>query len=52
MSADLDFDQYQKFDQCWQQETDQIARMASNEGDGRFYYSGMAQAVLLPGWKR
>ena len=29
--------------------------MAGDEGDGRFYYSGMAQAVLLdrfaPGWK-
>jgi hypothetical protein len=29
--------------------------MAGNEGDGRFYYSGMTQAFLLdqlaPGWK-
>ena len=29
--------------------------MANDEGDGRFYYSGMAQAFLLdrllPGWK-
>jgi hypothetical protein len=29
--------------------------MAGDEGDGRFYYSGFAQAVLLdrlaPGWK-
>jgi hypothetical protein len=29
--------------------------MAGDEGDGRFYYSGMAQAFLLdqlmPGWK-
>jgi len=29
--------------------------MAADWGDGRFYYSGMAQAVLLdrlmPGWK-
>ena len=29
--------------------------MASAEGDGRFYYSGFAQAALLdrllPGWK-
>jgi hypothetical protein len=29
--------------------------MAGNDGDGRFYYSGLAQAVLLdhllPGWK-
>jgi hypothetical protein len=30
--------------------------MSDDEGDGRFYYSGMAQAVLLdqtsPGWKQ
>jgi hypothetical protein len=33
-----------------------MARMAGDEGDGRFYYSGMAQAYLLdrlsPGWKK
>lgn len=55
MDADPEFDRYQKFEQRWQQETDQIARMAGNEGDGRFYYSGMAQAALLdrllPDWK-
>jgi len=51
----LDFSAYQKFDRFWKQELDQISRMASDEGDGRFYYSGMAQAFLLdeldPGWK-
>lgn len=55
MSADPEFDQYEKFEQRWQQETAQIGRMAHNEGDGRFYYSGMAQAMLLdwllPDWK-
>lgn len=55
MDADPEFDHYQKFEQRWQQETDQITRMAGNEGDGRFYYSGMAQAALLdrllPDWK-
>ncbi len=39
----------------WNREVDQIRRMAGDEGDGRFYYSGMAQAVLLdrfaPGWQ-
>jgi len=34
---------------------DQISRMADDEGDDRFYYSGMAQAYLLdklnPSWK-
>lgn len=55
MADDPEFDDYQKFEQRWQQEVEQIARMASNDGDGRFYYSGMAQATLLdrlmPGWK-
>ena len=31
----------------WSRELDQISRMAEDEGDGRFYYSGMAQAYLL-----
>jgi hypothetical protein len=55
MAADPEFDAYEKFEQRWRQETDQMTRMAGNDGDGRFYYSGMAQAVLLdrlsPGWK-
>lgn len=55
MSGDPEFDNYQQFEQRWRQETDQITRMAGNDGDGRFYYSGMAQAALLdrllPGWK-
>ncbi len=50
-----DFNAYQGFPQRLAQELDQIPRMASAEGDGRFYYSGFAQAAmldrLLPGWK-
>ena len=50
-----DFDAYQGFPQRLAQEIDQIVRMASDEGDGRFYYTGFAQAALLerllPGWK-
>ena len=50
-----DFGDYTGFDRRWSQEVDQISRMATDEGDGRFYYSGMAQAVLLdrllPDWK-
>jgi len=50
-----DFNAYQGFPQRLAQEIDQIPRMASDEGDGRFYYSGFAQAAmldrLLPGWK-
>jgi hypothetical protein len=52
---DPDFDGYANFDKRWAQEIDQIGRMADDHGDGRFYYSGMAQAVLLdrllPDWK-
>ena len=55
LSDDPDFSGYSTFERRWSQEIDQMARMADDEGDGRFYYSGMAQAVLLdrlmPGWK-
>ena len=55
MAADPEFDGYETFEQRWGQEVAQIGRMASNDGGGRFYYSGMAQAVLLdrllPDWK-
>ena len=51
---DPKFNRYTSFDQRWQQEVDQIGRSAG-AGDGRFYYTGMAQAVLLdrllPDWK-
>jgi hypothetical protein len=49
------FENYGGFEQRWSRELDQISRMAGDEGDGRFYYTGVAQAVLLdrllPGWK-
>lgn len=52
---DPDFEAYATFDRRWAQEIDQMGRMAKDEGDGRFYYSGMAQAALLdrllPDWK-
>jgi hypothetical protein len=52
---DPDFSDYTGYNTRWTQEVDQIGRMAADWGDGRFYYSGMAQAVLLdrlmPGWK-
>jgi len=51
-----DFDHYAGFDTRWSQEVGQISRMAGNQGDGRFYYTGMAQAYLLdrlmPDWKQ
>ncbi len=55
MQSDRKFKGYQTFDTRWIRELDQITRMASDEGDGRFYYTGMAQAYLLdqlhPSWK-
>ena len=34
-------------DLAWMQEIDQIGRMVDDEGDGGFFYSGLAQAVIL-----
>jgi hypothetical protein len=55
LADDPEFDAYQNFANHWRQEIAQMKRMASDDGDGRFYYSGMAQAFildqLLPGWK-
>lgn len=49
------FDQYRNFERRWTNELAQFPMMADDEGDGRFYYSGMAQAYLLdrlsPDWK-
>jgi hypothetical protein len=55
ISQDAEFHQYRGAQQKWDQEIAQIRRVASADSDGRFYYSGFAQAVLLdrlmPGWK-
>ncbi len=55
LSSDPSFKSYQTFDRFYQQQIEQTGRMANDEGDGRFYYSGMCQAILLdrfnPGWK-
>jgi len=53
--ADPDFKEYTTREQFWSREIDEVRRTAGREGEIRFYYSGMAQAVLLdrlmPGWK-
>jgi hypothetical protein len=55
LQADPGFHRYAQFDAQWNQQIDQIRRMAGSEGDMRFYYSGLAQATLLdrlaPGWR-
>ena len=55
MKKDRKFKEYNTFETRWSRALDQITRMSEDEGDGRFYYSGMAQAYLLdrldPSWK-
>jgi hypothetical protein len=54
VSADPDFKHYTTFEKRWSQELAQIRRERHAQ-DGRFYYTGMAQAFLLdrvmPDWK-
>ena len=55
LQSDQRFSGYRASVRIWANEEDQMRRMAGAEGDGRFYYSGWAQAVLLdrlsPGWQ-
>jgi len=55
MDADPDFKGYATFKQRFKQEISQMKRQAAQEGETRFYYTGMAQAMLLdrllPDWK-
>ena len=50
-----DFDNYEKYDQRWAREINQMKRLANDASERRFYYTGMTQAVLLdrlaPGWQ-
>lgn len=52
---DPDFDGYRGYEQRWERELDQMTRMATQPGEGRFYYTGAGMARLLdrlsPGWK-
>jgi len=55
MASDPDFKNYETFEARWDQEIAQTRRQAREEGDVRFYYTGMLQAYLLdhllPDWK-
>ena len=55
LTDDDDFSDYNNFERQWQRELAQMGRMADDEGDGRFYYTGWAQTTLLdtfmPEWK-
>ncbi len=55
LADDPDFHGYRNFTQRYNTEIISMRNAAGNEGDTRFYYTGMAQARLLdrllPGWK-
>lgn len=55
LADDPDFKAYASREKFWEGQIDEAKRTAGREGETRFYYSGMAQAVvldrLLPGWK-
>ena len=55
MAQDPDFHNYETFERRWRQEIMTMKNQAVQQGDARFYYTGMAQAFLLdwlmPDWK-
>ena len=56
LATDPDFKRYSNRERYLSQQLDEALRTAGREGETRFYYSGMAQALLLdrllPGWKQ
>lgn len=55
MTQDPDFKGYETFEKRWRQEITTLKNQATQNGDIRFYYTGMAQGFLLdrlmPDWK-
>jgi len=55
MDADPDFSAYTTFDGHWARQLDEMKRQATQKNDIRFYFSGMAQSMMLdrlaPSWK-
>jgi hypothetical protein len=55
ITDDPDFRNYTTQENFWSQQVNEIKRQGTQDGETRFYYSGMAQASLLdrfaPGWK-
>lgn len=53
--GEVDFDGYDSYPRYYQGQVGQVGRAESQNSEGRFYYTGMAQALLLdrlaPGWK-
>jgi hypothetical protein len=56
IASDPAFKRYTGAARYWSGQIDEVTRTSGREGEVRFYYSGMAQAVLLdrlaPGWKQ
>jgi hypothetical protein len=50
IEEDPDFKAYATRERFWSQQVGEVQRMHNREGEVRFYYSGMAQAVLLDRW--
>jgi hypothetical protein len=55
IAGDPSFHAYRTRERFWSQQLGEVKRLTNRSGEVRFYYSGMAQAVLLdrfaPGWK-
>ena len=55
LDKDKDFGEYRNFEKFYSEQINEAKRAAGREGENRFYYGGMAQAILLdrlaPGWK-
>jgi hypothetical protein len=55
IDSDAYFKGYHTFEQRFGQELDTLRRSATQGGENHFYYTGMAQSMLLdrlrPGWK-
>jgi hypothetical protein len=55
MAGDSEFREYTRRSQVWTQQLGEVRRGPSQEGEIRFYYTGLAQAAILdrlaPGWK-
>jgi hypothetical protein len=55
MDPDPDFKAYTTQESYWNRQMEEIKRQNNQQGESRFYFSGMAQAVLLdrlrPDWK-
>jgi hypothetical protein len=55
MDIDSDFNHYAGRAKFREDQLSELKRMTNNDGEVRFYYTGMAQAVvldrLMPGWK-